>query len=130
MFVSHYSSVSTPPCVHVYKLSGPDDDPLHKQPRFWASMMEAASEWRAPQDPGYQQPEGGGGRLLGGAAWLLPRPSSSSPQPRWAAVGHGGGALRRLGREDRRVREARGQPSVVWGKPQPQCHNWTTSIAL
>ncbi|XP_048197894.1 dipeptidyl peptidase 9 isoform X2 [Perognathus longimembris pacificus] len=43
MFVSHYSSVSTPPCVHVYKLSGPDDDPLHKQPRFWASMMEAAS---------------------------------------------------------------------------------------
>ncbi|XP_037679898.1 dipeptidyl peptidase 9 isoform X3 [Choloepus didactylus] len=43
MFVSHYSSVSTPPCVHVYKLSGPDDDPLHKQPRCWASMMEAAS---------------------------------------------------------------------------------------
>lgn len=44
MFISHYSSVGTPPCVHVYKLSGPDDDPLHKQPRFWASMMEAASE--------------------------------------------------------------------------------------
>lgn len=44
MFISHYSSVSTPPCVHVYKLSGPDDDPLHKQPHFWASMMEAASE--------------------------------------------------------------------------------------
>uniref|UniRef100_A0A672V5J0 dipeptidyl-peptidase IV n=1 Tax=Strigops habroptila TaxID=2489341 RepID=A0A672V5J0_STRHB len=43
MFISHYSSVSTPPCVHVYKLSGPDDDPLHKQPKFWASMMEAAS---------------------------------------------------------------------------------------
>lgn len=43
MFVSHYSSVSTPPCVHVYKLSGPDDDPLHKQPRFWASMMESAN---------------------------------------------------------------------------------------
>nr|XP_004464282.3 dipeptidyl peptidase 9 isoform X3 [Dasypus novemcinctus] len=43
MFISHYSSVSSPPCVHVYKLSGPDDDPLHKQPRFWASMMEAAS---------------------------------------------------------------------------------------
>nr|XP_021560679.1 dipeptidyl peptidase 9 isoform X3 [Neomonachus schauinslandi] len=43
MFISHYSSVSTPPCVHVYKLSGPDDDPLHKQPHFWASMMEAAS---------------------------------------------------------------------------------------
>lgn len=44
MFISHYSSVGTPPCVHVYKLGGPDDDPLHKQPRFWASMMEAASE--------------------------------------------------------------------------------------
>lgn len=44
MFISHYSSVGTPPCVHVYKLSGPDDDPLHKQPRFWASMMESASE--------------------------------------------------------------------------------------
>lgn len=44
MFISHYSNVGTPPCVHVYKLSGPDDDPLHKQPQFWASMMEAASE--------------------------------------------------------------------------------------
>ncbi|XP_038595974.1 dipeptidyl peptidase 9 isoform X2 [Tachyglossus aculeatus] len=43
MFVSHYSSVSTPPCVHVYKLSGSDDDALHRQPKFWASMMEAAS---------------------------------------------------------------------------------------
>ncbi|XP_039589588.1 dipeptidyl peptidase 9 isoform X2 [Passer montanus] len=43
MFISHYSSVSTPPCVHIYKLSGSDDDPLHKQPKFWASMMEAAS---------------------------------------------------------------------------------------
>lgn len=49
MFISHYSSVGTPPCVHVYKLSGPDDDPLHKQPRFWASMMESASEY--PQNP-------------------------------------------------------------------------------
>ncbi|XP_029470433.1 dipeptidyl peptidase 9 isoform X2 [Rhinatrema bivittatum] len=42
MFISHYSSVSAPPCVHVYRLSGSDDDPLHKQPEFWASMMEAA----------------------------------------------------------------------------------------
>lgn len=50
MFISHYSSVSTPPCVHIYKLSGPDDDPLHKQPKFWASMMEAASNsWRTCQ---------------------------------------------------------------------------------
>lgn len=44
MFISHYSSVSTPPCVHIYKLSGSEDDPLHKQPKFWASMMEAASK--------------------------------------------------------------------------------------
>uniref|UniRef100_A0AAY4D7B1 dipeptidyl-peptidase IV n=1 Tax=Denticeps clupeoides TaxID=299321 RepID=A0AAY4D7B1_9TELE len=42
MFVSHYSNVSTPPCVHVYKLVGPESDPLHKEPEFWASMMEAA----------------------------------------------------------------------------------------
>ncbi|MBN3303001.1 DPP9 peptidase, partial [Amia calva] len=41
MFVSHYSNVSTPPCVHVYKLVGPESDPLHKDPEFWASMMEA-----------------------------------------------------------------------------------------
>uniref|UniRef100_A0A7M4ELS7 dipeptidyl-peptidase IV n=1 Tax=Crocodylus porosus TaxID=8502 RepID=A0A7M4ELS7_CROPO len=52
MFISHYSSVSTPPCVHVYKMSGPDEDPLHKQPKFWASMMEAAS---CPPD--YMPPE-------------------------------------------------------------------------
>lgn len=44
MFISHYSNVSTPPCVHVYKLTGSDDDPLHKQPEFWASMMEAAGK--------------------------------------------------------------------------------------
>uniref|UniRef100_A0A671KQG3 dipeptidyl-peptidase IV n=1 Tax=Sinocyclocheilus anshuiensis TaxID=1608454 RepID=A0A671KQG3_9TELE len=33
----HYSNVSTPPCVHVYKLTGSDSDPLHKEPEFWAS---------------------------------------------------------------------------------------------
>lgn len=43
VFVSHYSSVAAPPCVHVYRLGGPDADPLHRQPRFWASLMEAAS---------------------------------------------------------------------------------------
>uniref|UniRef100_A0A8C2KYE2 dipeptidyl-peptidase IV n=1 Tax=Cyprinus carpio TaxID=7962 RepID=A0A8C2KYE2_CYPCA len=37
MFISHYSNVSTPPCVHVYKLMGSDSDPLHKEPEFWAS---------------------------------------------------------------------------------------------
>ncbi|XP_042562511.1 dipeptidyl peptidase 9 isoform X2 [Clupea harengus] len=43
MFVSHYSNVSTPPCVHVYRLTGSESDPLHKEPEFWASMMEASS---------------------------------------------------------------------------------------
>uniref|UniRef100_A0A673GHT2 dipeptidyl-peptidase IV n=1 Tax=Sinocyclocheilus rhinocerous TaxID=307959 RepID=A0A673GHT2_9TELE len=37
MFISHYSNVSTPPCVHVYRLTGSDSDPLHKEPEFWAS---------------------------------------------------------------------------------------------
>uniref|UniRef100_A0A4W3JUY0 dipeptidyl-peptidase IV n=1 Tax=Callorhinchus milii TaxID=7868 RepID=A0A4W3JUY0_CALMI len=41
MFISHYSNVSIPPCVHVYKLVGSDEDPLRKEPEFWASMMEA-----------------------------------------------------------------------------------------
>lgn len=40
-FVSHYSNVSTPPCVHVYKLSSSEGDPLHVVPEFWASMMES-----------------------------------------------------------------------------------------
>uniref|UniRef100_G3NZY4 dipeptidyl-peptidase IV n=1 Tax=Gasterosteus aculeatus aculeatus TaxID=481459 RepID=G3NZY4_GASAC len=42
MFVSHYSSLTTAPCVHIYKLQGSDDDPLHKGPQFWASMMESS----------------------------------------------------------------------------------------
>uniref|UniRef100_A0A671VBG8 dipeptidyl-peptidase IV n=1 Tax=Sparus aurata TaxID=8175 RepID=A0A671VBG8_SPAAU len=42
MFVSHYSSLTTSPCVHIYKLNGSDDDPLHKEPQFWASMMESS----------------------------------------------------------------------------------------
>uniref|UniRef100_A0A673CCA2 dipeptidyl-peptidase IV n=1 Tax=Sphaeramia orbicularis TaxID=375764 RepID=A0A673CCA2_9TELE len=40
-FVSHYSNVSTPPCVHVYKLTSSEGDPLHIVPEFWASMMES-----------------------------------------------------------------------------------------
>lgn len=40
-FVSHYSNVSTPPCVHVYKLTCSEGDPLHMVPEFWASMMES-----------------------------------------------------------------------------------------
>lgn len=39
-FVSHYSNVSTPPCVHVYKLTSSEGDLLHVVPEFWASMME------------------------------------------------------------------------------------------
>ncbi|KAL0966661.1 hypothetical protein UPYG_G00298010 [Umbra pygmaea] len=52
MFVSHYSNVSTPPCVHVYKLTGSEGDPLHMVPEFWASMMEAPG---CPVD--YKSPE-------------------------------------------------------------------------
>ncbi|XP_059915573.1 dipeptidyl peptidase 9 isoform X3 [Gadus macrocephalus] len=52
MFVSHYSNVSTPPCVHVYKLTGSEGNPLHMVPEFWASMMES------PGCPGdYNPPE-------------------------------------------------------------------------
>ncbi|KAM4629639.1 dipeptidyl peptidase 9 isoform 2-T3 [Polymixia lowei] len=52
VFVSHYSNVSTPPCVHIYKLSGPDSDPLHKEPEFWASLMESTgcpTDYTAPE---------------------------------------------------------------------------------
>uniref|UniRef100_A0A3Q3AXW5 dipeptidyl-peptidase IV n=1 Tax=Kryptolebias marmoratus TaxID=37003 RepID=A0A3Q3AXW5_KRYMA len=51
-FVSHYSNVSTPPCVHLYKLTCSTDDPLHMVPEFWASLMES------PGCPGdYSPPE-------------------------------------------------------------------------
>ncbi|KAM8940315.1 dipeptidyl peptidase 9 isoform 2-T2 [Pelodytes ibericus] len=40
MFLSQYSSVSCPPCVHLYRLEG---NPFHQQPQFWASLMEASS---------------------------------------------------------------------------------------
>uniref|UniRef100_A0A669E5K3 dipeptidyl-peptidase IV n=1 Tax=Oreochromis niloticus TaxID=8128 RepID=A0A669E5K3_ORENI len=43
MFISHYSSLTTAPCVHIYKLNGSDSDPLHKEPQFWASMMESSA---------------------------------------------------------------------------------------
>ncbi|KAM3619668.1 uncharacterized protein V6R79_011590 [Siganus canaliculatus] len=42
MFISHYSNLSTAPCVHLYKLTGSDSDPLHKEPEFWASLKESA----------------------------------------------------------------------------------------
>lgn len=49
MFVSHYSNLKTAPCVHLYKLSGSDSDPLHKEPQFWASMMESSGTERVSQ---------------------------------------------------------------------------------
>ncbi|MEE6527371.1 hypothetical protein FKM82_028711, partial [Ascaphus truei] len=42
MFVSQFSSVSCPPCVHLFRLSSSEGDPLHQHPQFWASLMEAA----------------------------------------------------------------------------------------
>lgn len=42
MFISHYSSLNTTPSVHIYKLTGSEADPLHKEPQFWASMMESS----------------------------------------------------------------------------------------
>uniref|UniRef100_UPI003AAE309B dipeptidyl peptidase 9-like isoform X8 n=1 Tax=Centroberyx gerrardi TaxID=166262 RepID=UPI003AAE309B len=52
VFVSHYSSVSSPPCVHLYRLSGSDSDGPRKEPEFWASMMESSG---CPSD--YTPPE-------------------------------------------------------------------------
>lgn len=43
MFISHYSSLNSSPCVHIYKLVGSDSNPLHKEPEFWASMLESSS---------------------------------------------------------------------------------------
>nr|XP_057928548.1 dipeptidyl peptidase 9-like isoform X1 [Doryrhamphus excisus] len=52
MFVSHYSSLTSTPCVHVYKLNSKDDNPLHKEPEFWASLMEPSG-----YPPNYTHPE-------------------------------------------------------------------------
>uniref|UniRef100_A0A8C8HHR9 dipeptidyl-peptidase IV n=1 Tax=Oncorhynchus tshawytscha TaxID=74940 RepID=A0A8C8HHR9_ONCTS len=46
MFVSHYSNVSTPPCVHVYKLTASEGDPLHMVPEFWASCP---GDYKSPE---------------------------------------------------------------------------------
>uniref|UniRef100_A0A7N6BTW1 dipeptidyl-peptidase IV n=1 Tax=Anabas testudineus TaxID=64144 RepID=A0A7N6BTW1_ANATE len=48
-FVSHYSNVSTPPCVHVYKLISSEGDPMHVSPEFWASMMESPGDYSPPE---------------------------------------------------------------------------------
>ncbi|XP_077391405.1 dipeptidyl peptidase 9-like [Festucalex cinctus] len=52
MFVSHYSSLTSTPCVHIYKLNNTDSNPLHKEPEFWASLMEAID-----YPPDYAHPE-------------------------------------------------------------------------
>ncbi|CAH2292829.1 dipeptidyl peptidase 9 isoform X1 [Pelobates cultripes] len=39
MFVTHYSSVTCLPCVHLYRLQG---DPLHQQPQLCASLLEGS----------------------------------------------------------------------------------------
>uniref|UniRef100_A0A674ELI1 dipeptidyl-peptidase IV n=1 Tax=Salmo trutta TaxID=8032 RepID=A0A674ELI1_SALTR len=46
MFVSHYSNVSIPPCLHIYKLTGPEGDPLHMVPEFWASCP---GDYKSPE---------------------------------------------------------------------------------
>ncbi|KAM9849126.1 dipeptidyl peptidase 9-like [Aulostomus maculatus] len=42
MFVSHHSSLTSTPSVHIYKLKNSDCNPLLKEPQFWASMMESS----------------------------------------------------------------------------------------
>uniref|UniRef100_A0A673GDB8 dipeptidyl-peptidase IV n=1 Tax=Sinocyclocheilus rhinocerous TaxID=307959 RepID=A0A673GDB8_9TELE len=76
MFISHYSNVSTPPCVHVYRLTGSDSDPLHKEPEFWASMMEATgcpADYVPPEI--FSFPASSGFRLYG----MLYKPHNLKP---------------------------------------------------
>ncbi|XP_078468803.1 dipeptidyl peptidase 9 isoform X1 [Lampetra planeri] len=52
MFVTQFSNVENPPCVHLFRLSSPDDDPLHQRAKFWSSFMESPGcppEYRAPE---------------------------------------------------------------------------------
>uniref|UniRef100_A0A3P9J7H9 dipeptidyl-peptidase IV n=1 Tax=Oryzias latipes TaxID=8090 RepID=A0A3P9J7H9_ORYLA len=51
MFISHYSSLTASPCVHIYKLVGSDSDPLHKEPEFCASMLECSNLNYEPNCP-------------------------------------------------------------------------------
>lgn len=51
MLISHYSSLSTSPCVHIYKLSGSDSDPLHKQPEFCTSLLESSGNFAHEASP-------------------------------------------------------------------------------
>lgn len=51
LFISHYSSLNSAPCVHIYKLSGSDSDPLHKEPQFWASLLESPITPFKPDPP-------------------------------------------------------------------------------
>ncbi|XP_076009264.1 dipeptidyl peptidase 9-like [Genypterus blacodes] len=66
VFISHYSSVSKPPCVHMYKLTGSDSDALHKEPEFWASMMEShAFPWEYSPPEMFNFPGKSGFQLYG-----------------------------------------------------------------
>ncbi|XP_069767937.1 dipeptidyl peptidase 8-like isoform X2 [Narcine bancroftii] len=46
MFVTKFSSQVHPHCVHIFQLTGSDEDPLHKRGEFWVTMLES---------PGYLQ---------------------------------------------------------------------------
>eukprot|EP00061_Rhincodon_typus_P019042 g48480.t1 len=41
MFISKYSNQDHPHCVHVFRLTGSEEAPLHKQREFWATMLES-----------------------------------------------------------------------------------------
>ncbi|CAN9500357.1 unnamed protein product [Ophioblennius macclurei] len=52
LLVSHFSSLSSSPSVHIYQLAGADgSDPLHKQPEFFASMMESTRTLAVETNP-------------------------------------------------------------------------------
>uniref|UniRef100_UPI00398E7175 dipeptidyl peptidase 8-like n=1 Tax=Pristiophorus japonicus TaxID=55135 RepID=UPI00398E7175 len=41
LFISKYSNQDHPHCVHVFRLTGSEEDPLHKPREFWATMLES-----------------------------------------------------------------------------------------
>lgn len=51
-FISKYSNQKSPHCVSLYKLSSPDDDPVHKTKEFWATILDSAGPL-----PDYTPPE-------------------------------------------------------------------------
>ncbi|MEJ1285461.1 immunoglobulin superfamily DCC subclass member 4 [Cricetulus griseus] len=51
-FISKYSNQKNPHCVSLYKLSSPEDDPVHKTKEFWATILDSAGPL-----PDYTPPE-------------------------------------------------------------------------